>query len=388
MKNYKTIQDKFELNVFPKRDILIVEGKNDILIDDTGKEYIDCVSGNGVANIGHSNEKITKAISEQAAKLITCPGIFYNDRKAELLEKLISISPENLTRAFLSNSGTEAVEAALKFARFVTGKTGFICAAKAFHGRTMGSLSAIGKPEYREGFGPLVPRFSFVPFNNFEKLEQNVNDDTAAILLEVIQGEGGINIGSAEYFYKIRKLCVDKGIILILDEVQSGFCRTGKMFACEHFGLQPDILCLAKAIAGGIPMGATLCSEKINIPVGKHGTTFGGNALACAASIAAIDFMIENDLAKQAEEKGKYFLERIKRSELKMVREIRQIGLMIGIELRKKPRRYINRLMQEGILTLPGGTTVIRLLPPLTIEYKNLDKVTDALVKVLNEDLE
>lgn len=387
MNNYKSIQDKYELNVFPKRDIVITKGKNAILTDDKGREYIDCISGNGVANTGHSNEKIVKAISEQAERLITCPGIFYNDRKAELLEKLINIAPSNLKKAFLCNSGTEAVEAALKFARFVTGKTGFICAMKAFHGRTMGSLSAISKPEYREGFGPLVPGFTFVPFNNYEKLEQSVNEDTAGILLEAVQGEGGINIGKEEYFQKVRKLCDERGIILIIDEVQSGFCRTGKMFACEHFGLQPDILCLAKAIAGGIPMGAVLCSDKINIPVGKHGTTFGGNALACAASIAAIDFMVENKLADQARDKGKYFMENIMNTELKMVREIRQIGLMIGIELRKKPRPYINRLMEEGVLTLPGGMTVLRLLPPLTIEYENIDRVINALKIVLNEDL-
>lgn len=385
MKNIKAIQDKYELGVFPRRDIVIVKGKNAILYDDTGKEYIDCISGNGVANIGHANPKVADAISEQARVLITCPGIFFNDKKAELLEKLISIAPDNLKKAFLSNSGTEAVEAALKFARFVTKKTGFICATKAFHGRTMGSLSAISKKEYREGFDPLVPGFSFVPFNDYEKLKESVNDDTAGILLEIVQGEGGINIGSKEYFTKVRELCDSKGIMLIIDEVQSGFCRTGKMFACDHYDLKPDMLCLAKAIAGGIPMGATLCSDKIVIPIGKHGTTFGGNPLACAASIAAIDFMLENKLADMSKEKGDYFMKKMSEVNLKMVREIRQIGLMIGIELRVKPKEYILKLMEEGVLVLPGGMTVLRLLPPLTIEYELIDKVIEKLCKVLNE---
>ena len=387
MSDIKSIQEKYELGVFPKRDLTIVRGKNALLFDENGKEYIDCVSGNGVANIGHANEKVAEAISEQARILVTCPGIFYNDKKAELSEKLVSIAPDNLKKVYLSNSGTEAVEAALKFARLVTKRTDFICAMKSFHGRTFGSLSATHKKDYRDGFEPLVPGFSFVPFNDFEKLEQAVTDKTAGILLEIVQGEGGINIGSKEYFDSVRKLCDEKGIMLIIDEVQSGFCRTGKMFACDHYGLKPDLLCLAKSIAGGFPMGATLCSDKIEIPVGKHGTTFGGNPLACAASIAAIDFMIENKLADMAKEKGDYFMNKMKGVDLKMVREIRQIGLMIGIELRVKPKQYILRLMEEGILVLPGGMTVLRILPPLTIEYDLIDKVVQGLCEIMDEEM-
>ena len=387
MIDYKAIQDKYELNVYPKRDIVAIEGKNAIIIDDKGREFIDCISGNGVANIGHGNKEVASAIYEQAQKLITVPGIFYNDKRAELLEKLISISPENLHKAFLCNSGTEAIEAAIKFARISTRKKEIVCALKAFHGRTYGALSATAKMDYREGFEPLLPGFVHVPFNNFEKLKEKVNDDTAAILLEVVQGEGGINIGSKEFFNNVRRLCDDQNIVLIIDEVQSGFCRTGKMFACEHFDIQPDVLCCAKAIAGGIPMGAVICSDKIVVPIGKHGTTFGGNPLACAASLAAIDFMLVNELAKQAYEKGEYFARKLRESELKMVREVRQIGLMIGIELRKKPKEYILKLMEHGVLTLPGGMTVMRILPPLTIEYELLDRVIDALKEVLNLEL-
>ncbi|MBV6478659.1 MAG: [LysW]-aminoadipate semialdehyde transaminase [Ignavibacteria bacterium] len=387
MVNFKEIQEKYELGVFPKRDLVIVKGKNSLLYDDSGREYIDCVSGNGVANIGHANEKVAAALREQSEILVTCPGIFYNDKKALLLERLVGICPDNLKKAYLCNSGAEAIESALKFTRFITKKTGIISAVKAFHGRTLGALSVTHKNDYREGFEPLLPGITFVPFNKIEALEKSVDENTGGILLEVIQGEGGINIGTREYFDAVREICDRKNILLIIDEIQTGFCRTGRMFACEYFNIKPDMLCLAKSIAGGMPMGAVVCSDKIDIPIGKHGTTFGGNPLACAASLAAIDFMTENNLSESAVNKGEYLMNKLRNSELKMVREIRQLGLMIGIELRVKPKPYILRLMEEGILVLPGGTTVLRLLPPLTIESEQLDRIADCLIKVLNEVL-
>ncbi|MBK8946522.1 MAG: acetylornithine/succinylornithine family transaminase [Ignavibacteriae bacterium] len=383
MSIYKELIDKYEVNVYPKRDVVIVKGKDAKLWDENGKEYIDCAAGIGVATIGHCNEKVTEAISNQAKTLITNPAIFYNDKRAQVLEKLISIAPKNLTKAFLTNSGTEAVETAIKFARVSTGKTDFITAMKGFHGRTLGALSGTYKSEYREPFEPLVPGFSFVPFNNLEKLEAAITEKTAGIILEVVQGEGGINIGSKKYFDGVRKICDEKNILFIVDEIQSGFCRTGKMFACEYFDIQPDILTLAKAIAGGFPMGAALCSEKINISVGKHGTTFGGNPLAAAASIAAIDFMLENNLAKQAEEKGKYFISKFNIEKLSKVRAIRNLGLMIGIELKEKVQPYIIELMNKGVLAMPAGTTVLRLLPPIVISYDELDKVAEILNEML-----
>ena len=401
MTNYKELETKYEFDVYPKRDLVIVKGKNAKIWDNEGKEYIDCVGGHGSANIGHCNEHVIKAINEQSSKLITCTGVFYNDTRALLLEKLVEIAPASLTKAFLCNSGTEAVEAAIKFARFTaknrsddenkdTEKTEFICAMRSFHGRSMGALSATFNPKYRQDFQPLVPGFSFVPFNNIEKLTQKVKDSngkTAGIILEVIQGEGGVNIGNKEYFTQVRKLCDDNDILLIIDEVQTGFCRTGKMFACEHFNLQPDIMCLAKSIAGGFPMGAVLCSDKVEIPLGRHGTTFGGNPLACAAAIAAIDFMLEEKLDKQAEEKGKYFVEKLNKQVeehgITKIREIRQLGLMIGMEIKEKSQPHILSLIDEGIVCMPAGPTVLRLLPPLTISYEELDFVVEKLVKVL-----
>ena len=386
MIDFMELAKLYEFDVYPKRDIVIVKGKNAKVWDDNGREYIDCVAGHGVVNVGHCNAKVIEAINEQSEKLINCPGIFYNDTRALLLEKLINIAPKNLTRAFLCNSGAESIEAAIKLVRFATRKTEFICATKGFHGRTMGALSATFNPKYRQDFEPLIPGFNFVPYNDLDRLKEKTNENTAGIILEIVQGEGGVNIGKKDYFQQVRKLCDEKGILLVIDEVQTGFCRTGKMFAVEHFELEPDIMCLAKSIAGGIPMGAVLCSDKIEAPVGKHGSTFGGNPLACAAAIAAIDYMIENKLAEQADEKGSYFIEKFKQHKLDKVRDIRNFGLMIGIELKQKVKPFILELMEEGVLTLPAGTTVLRLLPPLTITFEELDFVLEKLVKVLNRD--
>ncbi len=383
MTNYKELIQKYEVDVYPRREVVLVKGKGARLWDDQGNEYIDMAAGISVANIGHGNEKVAQAISEQAATLITCPNTFYNDKKALFLEKLFGIAPKNLTRAFLTNSGTEAVEAAIKFARLNSGKTKFIAAMKGFHGRTMGALSATYKKEYREGFEPLVPGFSFVPYNNFEKLAEAVDNDTAAIILEPVQGEGGINVGNKEYFQKVRQLCDEKNIFLIIDEIQSGFCRTGKMFAIEHLGIEADMMTVAKSIAGGFPMGALLCSDKIKVEKSKHGSTFGGNPLACSAGIASIDFMTENKLWEEAEAKGKYFKEKLEKLQLSKIREIRIIGLMIGIELKDKVQPVIIELLNKGIISLPAGTTVLRMLPPLVISYEDLDTVAEKLAEVL-----
>lgn len=383
MKDYKALIQQYEIDVYPRRDVTLVKGENSKVWDDKGNEYIDLASGISVANVGHCNPKVVEAISKQANTLITCANTFYNDAKAIFLEKLFSITPKNLTKAFLTNSGTEAIEAAIKFARANTKKTKFIAAMKGFHGRTYGALSATYKKEYRDVFEPLVPGFSFVPFNNFDKLAEAVDDDTAGIILELVQGEGGINIGQKEYFQKVRELCNEKNILLIIDEIQTGFCRTGTMFAIEQYGIEADMMTIAKSIAGGFPMGALLCSEKIQIEKGKHGSTFGGNPLACAAGTASIEFMIENKLWLQAAQKGKYFKEKLSSFTLSKVREIRVIGLLIGIELKDKSQPVIVELLERKILSLPAGTTVLRLLPPLTISYEELDKAINILAEVL-----
>ena len=263
MTQYRELAEKYELMFYPKRSITVVKGKNALLWDSDGNEYIDCIAGHGVASVGHCNDAVTAAIYEQSQKLITLPLTFHNDARAILLEKLISVVPDSLTKAFLCNSGAESVEAAFKFTRLTTKKTDFICAMRSFHGRTFGALSAVFKKEYKEDFEPLVPGFHFAPFNKFEKLREKVTDKTAGIILEVVQGEGGVHVGDKEFFSQVRELCTQRGILLIIDEIQSGFCRTGRMFASNYFDLQPDILCVAKAMAGGFPMGAVLVSDKV-----------------------------------------------------------------------------------------------------------------------------
>ena len=384
MSNYRETERRYALEVFPKRDITIVKGRGAEVWDDEGRRYIDCVAGIGVASVGHANPAVADALAEQARTLVTCPGIFYNDVRARLLEKLAAVAPPGLTRGFLCNSGAEAVEAAIKFARLTTGRTGIVSAMRGFHGRTLGALSATYKKEYRELFKPLVPGFSFVPFNNPARLREAVGEDTAAVMIEPVQGEGGIRPASAEYLRAAREICDQTGAILVFDEIQTGFCRTGRMFACERHGVTPGMLCLAKAIAGGVPMGAVLADARIQLPPGKHGTTFGGNPLACAAALAAIRFMEDERLAERAELLGARFRERFERRLPGRVRALRQVGLMIGVELKERCRPYIEALAAKGVLTLPAGTTVIRLLPPLVISEAQIDEVVDVLAEVLD----
>ncbi len=384
MSNYRETERRYALEVFPKRDITIVKGRGAEVWDDEGRRYIDCVAGIGVASVGHANPAVADALAEQARTLVTCPGIFYNDVRARLLEKLAAVAPPGLTRGFLCNSGAEAVEAAIKFARLTTGRTGIVSAMRGFHGRTLGALSATYKKEYRELFKPLVPGFSFVPFNNPARLREAVGEDTAAVMIEPVQGEGGIRPASAEYLRAASEICDQTGAILVFDEIQTGFCRTGRMFACERYGVTPDLLCLAKAIAGGVPMGAVLADARIQLPPGKHGTTFGGNPLACAAALAAIRFMEDERLAERAELLGARFRERFERRVPGRVRALRQVGLMIGVELKERCRPYIEALAAKGVLTLPAGTTVIRLLPPLVISEAQIDEVVDVLAEVLD----
>ena len=379
----REIERQYALEVYPKRDITIVKGKGAEVWDDKGRRYIDCVGGIGVASVGHANPAVADALAEQARILVTCPGIFYNDVRARLLEKLAAVAPPGLTRGFLCNSGAEAVEAAIKFARLSTGRTGIVSAMRGFHGRTLGALSATYKKEYRELFKPLVPGFSFVPFNNAAKLRAAVGEDTAAVLIEPVQGEGGIRPASGDYLRAVREICDDTGAMLVFDEIQTGFCRTGRMFASERSGVVPDMLCLAKAIAGGVPLGAVLADDRVQLAPGKHGTTFGGNPLACAAALAAIGFMEDERLDQRAEVLGARFRERFERRIPGRVRALRQVGLMIGVELKERCRPYIEALSAKGVLTLPAGTTVIRLLPPLVITEAEIDEVVDVLAEVL-----
>ncbi len=381
------LEARYTSGVYPKRELAIVRGLGAQVWDEAGRAYIDCVGGHGVAIVGHCNPAVVEAIRQQAGRLITCPEIFYNDVRAQLLERLVAIAPDGLGRAYLCNSGAEAIEAAIKFARLSTGRPGIVAAMRGFHGRTLGALSATWEPKYRDPFLPLVPGFSHVPYNKLEALEQAVDENTAAVLLEVVQGEGGVNLGQGDYLRGAQEMCQRKGALLIIDEVQTGFGRTGKLFACQHYDLQPDLLALAKGIAGGLPMGAVLMGERIaNINPGVHGSTFGGNPLTCAAALATIAYILEQDLPGQAARKGAWALERLRRIPARLIREVRGLGLMIGIELRQKVTPYLKALMDEGVLALPAGTTVLRLLPPLVITEEELAQACAAIERVLTRE--
>ena len=379
--NGRDHEERYALPVYPRRGVTIVRGEGALLWDDQGTEYLDCAAGVGVANIGHANPAVAAALAHQAESLITCPGIFFNDTRGRLMKKLVEVTPPGLERVFLCNSGTESTEAAIKFARKTTGRNGLVTAMRGFHGRTLGALSATFK--YRDAFEPLLPNCSFVPLNNIDKLDAAIDDNTAAIILEPVQGEGGVRPANADYLAGARQLCDARGALLIIDEVQTGFCRTGAFFACQHHDLSPDMLCLAKGIAGGVPMGAVVCSARIDPGIGTHGSTFGGNPLACAAALAAIEFMQTQQLAEQARVRGDYFASQFNARLPERVRDVRQIGLMIGIELKEKATPYLQALLNQGILALPAGPTVIRLLPPLVITEAQLDTVIDKLRLVL-----
>jgi acetylornithine/LysW-gamma-L-lysine aminotransferase len=374
--------------LYAKQPIVIVRGAGALLYDIDGNEYLDCTSGHGVANLGHAHPQVAAAIAEQAARLITLFETFYNDQRAALMDKITSLVPE-LQRVFFCNSGTEAIEASLKFARLSTGRTGIVAAMRGFHGRTFGSLSATFNKKYREPFEPLVPGFSHVPYNNIEALEKAVTEGTAGVILEVVQGEGGVYPASPEYIRAARRICDQQGALLIVDEIQTGFGRTGKMFAIQHSGVVPDMLCCAKSLAGGLPMGAVLIGERVkNLAPGAHGSTFGGNPLACAAGVAALTVIEQEGLPAQAAEKGQYLMERLSEINAPIIREVRGLGLMIGIELKQKVAPYLRALQERRILALPAGMAVIRLLPPLVITYPQLDTLVAALTEVLSSEPE
>lgn len=380
------LESQFTSGVYTKRPIALVRGAGAHVWDSDENEYVDCVGGQGSVNIGHANPVVADAIARQAKTLITCPEMFYNDRRAELEQKLTALT--GMPRVFLCNSGTEAVEAAIKFARLATKRTGIIAAMRGFHGRTFGALSATWEKKYREPFEPLVPDYSHIAYNDVAALEAAVDHKTAAVLLEVVQGEGGVRPGTAEFLLKAQEVCQERGALLILDEVQTGFGRTGKMFAFQHYGLQPDLMCLAKSMAGGFPMGATLIGSRVGqLPPQVHGSTFGGNPLGCAASLAAIDFIVEQRLADRAAELGAWFLNQLRQIQSPLIREMRGLGLMVGIELKQKVTPYLQELMKHGVLALPAGLTTMRFLPPLVVEQDDLEKVVEAVSKVLNVEI-
>ena len=385
--NYQQIEAQHETGVYGKRPLVVVKGKGMSIWDVDGNEYLDMGAGIAVANVGHCHDRVAAAIAEQAQTLITCPELFYNNRRAELLAKLNDIYPDGYDRFFLCNSGTEAIEAALKFARLATGKTDFIVMQNAFHGRTFGALTATAKMKYRKPFEPLVPGFTRVPYNDVEAVKEAITDQTAAILVEPVQGEGGVNVPDADYLAQLSEICQETGILLLFDEIQTGFGRTGKWFAFMHDErVKPDIVCMAKGLGGGFPIGAAALGPRIpQFHSGDHGSTFGGNPLASAAALAALQTIEEEKLVENSAKMGEYFLKQLQTIDSPKIREIRGKGLIIGIEFKTKVQKYLKALQQDHrVVVMVCGATVIRLVPPLIVQKEHIDRAVEAIRAVLN----
>jgi acetylornithine/LysW-gamma-L-lysine aminotransferase len=383
-------ENRLMANVFAKRPLVITRGKGALVWDIKGKEYVDCMGSYGVALLGHSHPKVVEAVCKQAETLISCHASLYNNKRTEFLQKLMSITPTGLNKAFLSNSGAESVECAIKLARKFTGKPEIIAVMGGFHGKTMGALSATWDKKYRDPFQPLVPEFKHVPPDNLEKLTEAVTDKTAAVLLEPIRGEGGVRVPPDGFLPGVRELCDEKNVLLILDEVQTSFGRTGKLFACDHWGVTPDVMCLAKPFAGGLPIGITVAKEPVmsSLKLGEHSTTFSGSPLVCAAACAAIDVLVKDKLADRAATLGAYFKAKLEelQAKYKIVKEVRGLGLMLGMEFRYDVRNIILKTMDKGVLILDAGRNVLRFLPPLVIEKEQIDKAVAVLDEVIGEE--
>lgn len=364
---------------YARQDAVLVSGSGALVWDSDGREYLDFVAGIAVNNVGHCHPAVVEAIKQQAEILIHTSNLYYTENQVLLAEELKALT--GMDRAFFCNSGAESVEAALKLARRSTGKSGIVAAERCFHGRTLGALGATYKAVYREPFRPLNEA-EFVPYNDFEALKTAVMKETGAVILEPVQGEAGVYVPDADYLRAARQICDDAGALLILDEVQTGFGRTGRWFGMEHFGVKPDIVTLAKALAGGLPMGAMLASGTAAdaFQRGDHGSTFGGGALVSAAALATIDVIRREGLVQRSEELGGYL-----RSQLKALapREVRGLGLMVGLDLDADCKAVVERALAKGVLLNSTGEHTIRLIPPLVVTRDQIDRV----VKVIGESL-
>ena len=383
----RTIEDAHLARFYARKPITIVKGRNVLVFDTEGKEYVDCTGGYGTCIVGHAHPVVADAIAAQAHKLISCHGSTYNDTRASMLSKLATILPAGLERVFLSNSGAETVELAIKLARKSTGRRKIIAMKGGYHGKTHGALSATWDSKYRKSYEPLVPDFVHIPFGNFESAKSAISNDTAAVLVEPIQGESGVRTPPPDWLPLLRDLTQDAGALMVADEIQTGFGRTGRMFASNHFGVAPDILCLGKGIASGLPIGVTAASDRImsSMAVGEHSSTFGGNPIVCAAAEATIKVLIEEQLVENAAKVGAYFKDRLlsMQRELRILREVRGMGLMLGAEMRFDIYSILQSTLQNGVLLLDAGRNVVRFLPPLSIKQEHVDRVISCLQSIL-----
>lgn len=388
----KTEKDYY-MPVFARYQLVLSHGEGPYVYDAEDNKYIDFLAGIAVNALGHAHPKLVQAISEQAGKMIHCSNLYYTEVQAVLIEKLVKLS--GLGKVFLANSGAEANEGAIKLARkygktIAKDKVQIITANKSFHGRTLATLVATAQPKYQEGFEPLMSGFDYAPYNDIETLGKMMSDKTCAVMLEPIQGEGGVNLPKDNYLAQVKALCEKYNALLILDEIQTGVGRTGKMFAYEHYGMKPDIVTLAKGLGGGMPIGAFIASDKVAqvfVP-GDHGSTFGGNPLACAAANAVLDVIEEEKLLKNVNDMEKYFfqeLNKLKDKYPQLITEVRGKGLIIGMELTQMGRDIVNECMKYGAIINCTAGNVLRFVPPLNITTQHIDEVLTIVDKVLKD---
>ena len=380
------IEDDYFINTFTRQPIVLDHGEGVKVYDIDGNEYIDMFAGIAVNALGHNHPKLVKAIQDQAENLIHISSIYYNEPALIYAKRLVELT--GFDRIFYANSGAEANEGAIKLAVKYTGKSEVISTVDSFHGRTIMTLAATGHDEYHEPFKSILPNgFINVPYNDIDAIKDAITENTAAIIVEPVQGEGGVNIPDINYLKEISKICKENNIVFIVDEVQTGFGRCGTLFAHELFDVKPDIMTMAKAIGGGVPMGGILATEEIAgafVP-GDHGTTFGGGPLVCAAANAVLDVMYDEDLLANSKEMGQYLkdeLDKIKENH-DIIKEVRGCGLMVGIELTKPGAEYVDKLREKGFLINCTAGNVLRLLPPLIINKEEIDEFVKALDETL-----
>ena len=381
-------EDSFLINLYQRFPVTIERAQDATIWDTDGKEYIDCMGGYGVAIIGHCNRDVINAITLQMNKVMVCHMSTYNDSRLQFLSKLKSIAPENLGKIFFSNSGAESIEAALKFSRKYSRKSGVISMYGGYHGKTFGALSVTYNSKYRKSFNPLLDGVKFVPFGDISSLTDAIDESIGTVILEPIQGESGIIMPPEGYIKSVRELCTEKKLVLIFDEIQTGLGRTGKMWAGQNWNAVPDIMCIAKGIASGVPAGVTFVNDEIAncLNLGEHSSTFAGNPIACSAGNATIETIIKKDLVTKASDTGTYFKNKLIELKQKhpIIRDVRGLGMMLALESRFDVRDILMDGIRNGLLMLYSGRTIIRLLPPLVMKEEQVNRAIDIMDKILS----
>jgi acetylornithine aminotransferase len=386
-----TRADKVVMNTYGRQPLVLVKGEGCRVWDDQGREYLDLVAGLAVCNLGHAHPEVARAAAAQLTQLVHVSNLYYSTPMVELAELLVRLSFAD--RVFFANSGAEVNEGAIKLVRrysrerFGPGRHRIICTENSFHGRTLGALSATGQSKFWQGFDPLLEGFLFVPFNDLKALAAAVDDSVCAVLLEPIQGEGGVCLPDADYLKGVRRLCAEKHLLLVLDEIQTGLGRTGRLFAHEHFGIQPDVMTLAKALAGGLPMGALLATAEVagSFVPGAHASTFGGGPVIAAAAATAVALLSDEKLLAEVRAKGDYLQKALLKlmAGFPVIRQVRGLGLMWGLELAREGAPLVAACRERGVLVNCTQGNVVRLLPPLIVSTEELNRGLQVLEEAL-----